>query len=160
MADLDHPRTNEQIAAEAGVSERTLYNLKNDPDFMSRVADLTEQAIDAFRGELYRALMAKVRKGDTKAMELMMKRFGLLIDRKEVSTESKVEIIALAGKSNEDIAKEIAAKEALLLTEIDPDAYTYLAGDDADVEVVEADADNADDMDASDDADNADAEAV
>lgn len=116
--------TNVAIAEKIGVAERTIYRWLEDPEYIQFINDLNEEVMDTFAIDVYRALRAKVLKGDVRAIELAMKRMGVLIDKREVTSDIKVEIETLAGKTNDQLLAEIAERErALNLVEVGPDVF-------------------------------------
>lgn len=111
MTNPELKMTNKEIADSVGISERTFYRWKEDREFLDLVNDLSEKYMDAFIPQIYRQLMKSVNSGSVKGIELALKRAGKLIDRKEVSSDSKVELIGIEGKSNDQLLAEIAELE-------------------------------------------------
>ncbi|WP_018394531.1 phBC6A51 family helix-turn-helix protein [Bacillus sp. 37MA] len=79
-----------EIAAELGVTERTLYNWRQDPNFNRYVAVLSDTKLDSHRA-LADAQLLKLVAGTSnnglpsiKALELYYKLSGKLVDRREV----------------------------------------------------------------------------
>jgi AcrR family transcriptional regulator len=114
MSDPDERLTNAEIAERVGVSERTIYRWKEDADFIALLNDLADKHMDSFLAEAYRQLQTSARRGSVKALELILKRQGKLIERREVVGEI-THTAALDGKTNDQLADEIAALEAQLL---------------------------------------------
>jgi hypothetical protein len=83
--------TDAKIASDVGCDLRTLYRWKNDPAFIDLLLYYSELSMEAFTSELYSSLKKAVRQGSTRAMELILKNRGKLIDRKEVSGNLTVE---------------------------------------------------------------------
>ncbi|MBC9786317.1 helix-turn-helix domain-containing protein [Heliobacterium chlorum] len=101
-----HKMTLAQIADEAGISERTLYRWKQDPDFIAYQNEVAELAMKDFLAEAYNSLKSIARgsqseKNKLKAIELVMKNQGRLTEVQKV--EAKIE----DSRSNESIEAEI-----------------------------------------------------
>ncbi|MBC9785952.1 helix-turn-helix domain-containing protein, partial [Heliobacterium chlorum] len=89
-----HKMTLAQIAEEAGISERTLYRWKQDPDFIAYQNEVAELAMKDFLAEAYNSLKSIARgsqseKNKLKAIELVMKNQGRLTEVQKV--EAKIE---------------------------------------------------------------------
>ncbi|USK84778.1 phBC6A51 family helix-turn-helix protein [Peribacillus asahii] len=80
----------EDIADELGMSVRTLYNWRQEPDFIRYCAWISETKLDAFRAtadaQLIKLIEGVSNNGlaSIKALELFYKLNGRLIDRREV----------------------------------------------------------------------------
>jgi AcrR family transcriptional regulator len=109
-----HQMTHAQIAEKVGVSERTLYRWKKDPEFAAYVNYLSDQVMHSFIAEASTELRNIVRHGSDKdklkGIELVYKANGKMRDvqdqtvtvRDERTTESvKAEIEELKRKLNE-----------------------------------------------------------
>jgi predicted nucleic acid-binding protein len=135
LVDPEVSYLNKDIAEAVGISERQFYRWKEDSEFTELVNHLNEQLMDTFATDVYKALREKVKKGDVRAIELAMKRMGVLIDRKEIQSDVHVEVEAIAGKSNDQLLAEIADKEGKLLlvdmVETSPREYVVDTADDA-----------------------------
>lgn len=113
--DLGEPgnqRTYDDIAAEIGVTDRTLYNWRSqNKAFINYVNIIADEMFEAKRSVVYRQLMKLIEgtQPSVKAMDLYMRRHGLLTDRQVVESVNNDN-----GKSNDDIEKEIAELDALL----------------------------------------------
>lgn len=115
LADLESKPTNREVADAVGISERQLYRWLADEDFIALVTYRAEISMDLFGVDVYRALLKRVRAGDVKALELALKRMGVLKEVREISSDVRVDVTAIAGRSQEELLAEIAAKEAILL---------------------------------------------
>lgn len=115
MANMEEKKTNDEIAAEVGISSRQLYRWKKDKKFMELYSDLCEAEMDEFLSEAYSLLKKGVRSGSVKFMELYLKRSGKLIDRKEVTNDIDVQITTIEGKTNEQLRKEAIEMEKKFL---------------------------------------------
>lgn len=96
-----------QVAETVGVSERTLYRWKQDPDFVGYQNELADHWMEDFLAEAYNILKGLTRKGRSehvklKALELVLKNRGKLTDVQKV--EAKIE----DTRSDEQIQAEIA----------------------------------------------------
>lgn len=106
----------EDIATEVGVTRNTLYKWSTqNRAFIDYVNALADDFLDAKRSLVYRQLMKLiVPKGDVapsvKAIDLFMRRYGLLTDKQVVETKET----GGANGSNGDIAKDIDELDALL----------------------------------------------
>jgi len=80
----------ESLADELGMSVRTLYNWRQEPDFIRYCAWISETKLDAFRAtadaQLIKLIEGSSNNGlaSIKALELFYKLNGRLIDRREV----------------------------------------------------------------------------
>ncbi|KRF63383.1 hypothetical protein ASG99_04450 [Bacillus sp. Soil768D1] len=80
----------EDLAAEIGISARTLYNYRQEPNFIKYCAWLSETKLDAFRAtadsQLLKLIEGTSNNGlaSIKALELFYKLNGRLIERREV----------------------------------------------------------------------------
>jgi len=80
----------EEISDELGMSVRTLYNWRQEPDFIRYCAWISETKLDAFRAtadaQLIKLIEGTSNNGlaSIKALELFYKLNGRLIDRREV----------------------------------------------------------------------------
>ncbi|MBC9785680.1 TetR family transcriptional regulator [Heliobacterium chlorum] len=101
-----HKMTMAQIAEEVGVTDRSLYRWKQDPDFIAYQNDVAERVMNDFLAETYGILRGIVRTSGSdgnklKAIELVLKNQGRLTDVQKI--EAKVE----DTRSNEAIEAEI-----------------------------------------------------
>lgn len=117
MRETGEKITIEEIAKKVGVTERTIYRWKEDPEFIELCNHLSDMVMDQFLSELYGHLRKQVRSGSVRAMELALKRMGKLIDRREVSSDVNVKVKGIEDKSIEELEAEAKAMEAELLGE-------------------------------------------
>lgn len=101
-----HQMTTAEIAEEIGVSERTIYRWKKDPNFIAYQNELADKIMESFIAEAYSELRKIVRFADSdnvriKALDLFLKNRGKLKDIGEKSL--KIE----DNRSNEVIQSEI-----------------------------------------------------
>jgi hypothetical protein len=117
MADPDEKLSNGEIAKACGTSERTFYRWKNDPEFIELVNHLAKKNMDSFKSEAYKQVMRSVKNGNIRAIELILKYYGDLVERREVVNDINVEITSIEGKSNEQLLAEIRELEKRRLAE-------------------------------------------
>lgn len=103
-----------QIAEEIGVSERTIYRWKQDPDFIAYQNHIAERAMDDFIVETYAQLRRLLREGKSEktqleAIKLVLQNRGKLKDAHEHTHEIK------QGNTLEDLEKEVFEMERDLL---------------------------------------------
>lgn len=95
------------VAREVGVSERTVYRWKQDPEFIAFQNELAEKIMDDFISEAYWRVRSLARNGNEKtqlkALELALKNRGKLRDVEEKTVEVRDE------RTNEAIQAEIEA---------------------------------------------------
>lgn len=111
----DERKSLDDIAAELGMSVRGLYKWRNEnADFIEYKNMIADEFLSANRAEVYGQLM-KLIKGpqpSVKAIDLFMRRFGLLTEKQVVETRE------VGGATTpDDIAKEIAELDDLLSEE-------------------------------------------
>ncbi|GAB6927109.1 hypothetical protein JCM10914A_10920 [Paenibacillus sp. JCM 10914] len=104
-------RTMKELSEEIGIARSTLFEWKAQESFAAYVNYLTERQLDVMRSEVYVQLMRAIRGGangipSVKALDLYMRRYGLLTDRTVV--EDSRESIETKRKTDEEIRKEIA----------------------------------------------------
>ncbi|MFD2672801.1 phBC6A51 family helix-turn-helix protein [Marinicrinis sediminis] len=109
--------TMQEIANQLSISRTTLYEWKRIEAFNEYVNYLTDQELSTMRGEVNVAIMKLIRGGSNgvpsvKAIDLFMRRFGLLTDRQVV--EDNRETIEHRRKTDEEIAKEIADLDEMI----------------------------------------------
>ncbi|SFS76373.1 phBC6A51 family helix-turn-helix protein [Paenibacillus sp. 453mf] len=109
-------RTMQEIADEVGVARSTLFLWKTDESFDAYVSYLADRQLSSYRGEVYKQLVKAIMGGpngipSSKAIELYMRRHGLLTDKTEVITKTEV---AENIKTDEEIASEIAELDRMV----------------------------------------------
>lgn len=87
-----HNMTVAQIANEIGVSPRTVFRWKNDPDFIAYQNQVAERAMDDFLNEAYLKLRQLLREGKSEktqleAIKLVLQTRGKLKDRQEITVK-------------------------------------------------------------------------
>jgi hypothetical protein len=111
----DESRTLDEIAQELGMSVRGLYKWRTqNKDFIDYVNLLADEFLESKRAVVYRQMMRLIEgpQPSVKALDLYMRRHGLLTDKQVVETRD-----ANSTNSNEDIAKEIEELDELLAEE-------------------------------------------
>ncbi|MNV42228.1 hypothetical protein D3C71_1338970 [compost metagenome] len=110
-------KTAQELADEIGIARSTFFEWKAQETFGAYVNYLTERQLDAMRSEVYVQLMRAIRGGangipSVKALDLYMRRYGLLTDRTVVEdTRSTIEE---KRKTDEEIRSEIAELDDML----------------------------------------------
>lgn len=108
FADKGDRKTQEEIANELGVSDRTIRNWKREPAFMAYSEYLANQV----RNEFYPVAVAQLMKaieggangqGSIRAIELFLKLSGKLVDQTHTITES----VDRLPRSREDITADL-----------------------------------------------------
>ncbi|MCW2278723.1 phBC6A51 family helix-turn-helix protein [Heliophilum fasciatum] len=103
--ELDGRLTIAEIAEQVGVSERTIYRWKQDPEFLAYQNYLADLLMEDFITEAYVRLRGLVRadneKTQLKALELLLKNRGKLTDVKEITATVE------DNRSDEALAAEI-----------------------------------------------------
>lgn len=110
-------KTMQEVADEVPIARSTLYEWKSIEAFGAYVNYLTDQQLDAMRSEVNVALMKLIRGGangipSVKALDLFMRRHGLLTDRTVV--EDTREHIEHRRKTDDEVRKDIADLDAML----------------------------------------------
>jgi Helix-turn-helix of insertion element transposase len=111
----DESRTLDEIAQELGMSVRGLYKWRTqNKDFIDYVNLLADEFLESKRAVVYRQMMRLIEgpQPSVKALDLYMRRHGLLTDKQVVETRD-----ASAPQSNDDIAKELEELDELLAEE-------------------------------------------
>ncbi|MBC9785092.1 helix-turn-helix domain-containing protein [Heliobacterium chlorum] len=110
--ELDGRLTIAEIAEQVGVSARTIYRWKQDPEFLAYQNYLADMVMEDFLTEAYVRLRGLVRadneKTQLKALELLLKNRGKLTDVKEISATVE------DTRNNESLADEIAELKRML----------------------------------------------
>jgi hypothetical protein len=105
-------KTQDQISEELGIDRSSLYRWRtNNHVFIEYMNLLADDMLSAHRSEVYSQLLKLVRgpQPSVKAIDLFMRRYGLLTDRQITQTETSD-----GNKSNEDLEKELAELDDLL----------------------------------------------
>jgi transcriptional regulator with XRE-family HTH domain len=105
-------RTKEEIAAEIGVDRVTLWRWDTqNAAFIEYKNALADDMLSTHRAEVYSQLLRAIRgqQPSIKAIDLFLRRFGLLTDRQVVQNDAESN-----SRSNEDLAKELAEIDELL----------------------------------------------
>ncbi len=92
MATPGEKMTIVRISQEVGVSERTIYRWKQQPEFIAAVNNLAYELLRGKLPEVYDALIEKAVEGNTKAIELMLKYAGNYIEKTETKLDGQLEI--------------------------------------------------------------------
>jgi hypothetical protein len=111
----DESRTLDEIAKELGMSVRGLYKWRTqNKDFIDYVNLLADEFLESKRAVVYRQMMRLIEgpQPSVKALDLYMRRHGLLTDKQVVETRD-----ASAPQSNDEIAKELEELDELLAEE-------------------------------------------
>jgi Helix-turn-helix of insertion element transposase len=104
-------RSKEEIAKEVGIDRVTLWRWDTqNPTFIEYKNMLADDMLATHRAEVYAQLMKSIRgsQPSIKAIDLYLRRFGLLTERQVVETNDG------NNRSNEDLAKELEELDALL----------------------------------------------
>jgi transcriptional regulator with XRE-family HTH domain len=104
--------TYEQIADEIGVSYKTIWSWRTqNRNFIAYKNEISDDFLSDKRSRVYGQLL-KLIEGEqpsVKAIDLFMRRFGLLTEKQITVTED-----GSASRSNEDLAKELEELDDLL----------------------------------------------
>lgn len=89
--ELKKKRSYDDVAADLGISVRTLYNYRQDPNLIKYCAYISETKLDSFTPTVDAKLMELIENGASnngiapiKALELFYKLNGRLVERREV----------------------------------------------------------------------------
>lgn len=102
----------DEIAAEVGVSRQALYKWRTqNKTFIEYVNLLADDFLESKRARVYNRMMKLIDSDQpsVKALDLYMRRFGLLTDKSVVETKDSG-----PARTNEDIAQEIAELDDLI----------------------------------------------
>ncbi|GAA4867649.1 hypothetical protein GCM10023310_54250 [Paenibacillus vulneris] len=85
----------DEVAAMGGVARSTIYEWKKKSEFRAYMTSLAEEEFEAGRAEVYAGIMKLVRGGNNsmpsvRALDLYMRRYGLLTDKHVVETAEDV----------------------------------------------------------------------
>ncbi len=115
LSDVNERRTFDDIAKELGMTDRGIYKWRTqNKEFIEYVNLLADEFLESKRSVVYRQLMRLIEgtQPSVKAMDLYLRRHGLLTDKQVVETKD-----TSGNNSVEDIEKEIAELDALLETD-------------------------------------------
>ncbi|WP_407310545.1 phBC6A51 family helix-turn-helix protein [Desulfosporosinus sp. SB140] len=107
IVDPDAPRmTYDEIALEVGISERQLFNWRTQDDDFKAVR---KQLVDSYASEMisegFSALRKQIRnRSNVKAVEVLFKSQGMLIEKQEVTANITTEI---SEQSNSELLNEL-----------------------------------------------------
>lgn len=118
-----HKMTTEDIAEQLGVSTRTIYRWKRDPEFIRYKNQISDTVMEDFLSDAYvqlRALLTEGKSEKTKleAIKLVLQNRGKLKD-----SSDGVTINVGTNETQEERERRIIEMERFLLNEEDPD-YT------------------------------------
>lgn len=105
-------RTQEEIAAEIGVHYKTLWEWrKKNKNFIEYKNAIADDFLSESRSGVYAQLMKLIYgpQPSVKAIDLFMRRFGMLTERQIVQNDNGGE-----NRTNEDLAKELEDLDELL----------------------------------------------
>jgi hypothetical protein len=105
-------RTQEDIADEVGVTYKTLWSWrKQNRNFIDYKNEIADDFLAEYRSGVYGQLMKLINgsQPSVKAIDLYLKRFGLLTEKQVTVTED-----GNGNRSNEDLAKELEELDDLL----------------------------------------------
>ncbi|WP_028546246.1 phBC6A51 family helix-turn-helix protein [Paenibacillus taiwanensis] len=110
-------RPQQDIADDLGIARSTLYEWKAMEAFVDYINYLADKQLESMRSEVNVAIMKSIRGGangipSVKALELYMRRWGLLTDRSVV--EDKREATESRRKTDEEIRSDIDALNDLV----------------------------------------------
>lgn len=112
LRDNSEKRTQEDIAEEVGVSYKTVWSWrKTNRNFIDYKNEIADDFLSEYRSGVYGQLMKLINgsQPSVKAIDLYLKRFGLLTEKQVTVTED-----ASGSRSNEDLAKELEDLDDLL----------------------------------------------
>jgi DNA-binding XRE family transcriptional regulator len=108
-------RTQDDIAEEVGVTSKTIWEWKTkDSVFIEYKNALADDFLSEKRAYVYGQMMKLIggSQPSVKAIDLFMRRFGLLTEKQVITTEE-----VSGNRSNDDLAKELEEIEDLLKDE-------------------------------------------
>lgn len=112
LRDNGEKRTQEEIAEEVGVTYKTVWSWrKSNRNFIDYKNEIADDFLAEYRSGVYGQLMRLINgsQPSVKAIDLYLKRFGLLTEKQVVVNEDSG-----GSRSNEDLAKELAELDDLL----------------------------------------------
>lgn len=75
----------EQLADKLGLSRQTLYNYRNDPDFIAYMQSLSDKKLGEARAKVDAKLLDMIDKNSIRAIQLYYQQQGLLVNKSEVT---------------------------------------------------------------------------
>ena len=112
LLETGEKRTQEDIAEEVGVSYKTIWSWRTqNRNFIAYKNEIADDFLSDKRDRVYGQLMKLINapQPSVKAIDLFMRRHGLLTDRQVTET-----LDGSSNRSDDDIAKEIAELDDLL----------------------------------------------
>jgi hypothetical protein len=112
LRDNGEKRTLEDIAEEVGVTYKTIWSWrKTNRNFIDYKNEIADDFLAEHRAGVYGQLMKLINgsQPSVKAIDLYLKRFGLLTEKQVTVTED-----GSGSRSNEDLAKELEEIDELL----------------------------------------------
>ncbi|MED3832945.1 MULTISPECIES: phBC6A51 family helix-turn-helix protein [Peribacillus] len=112
LLETGEKRTQEDIAEEVGVSYKTIWSWRTqNRNFIAYKNEIADDFLSDKRDRVYGQLMKLINapQPSVKAIDLFMRRHGLLTDRQVTET-----LDGASNRSDDDIAKEIAELDDLL----------------------------------------------
>lgn len=112
MAEGVTKKTQEVLSSEIGVDRITLYRWRTQNAVFIEYTNLVaDDMLSSHRSEVYSQLLKLIRgtQPSVKAIDLFMKRYGLLTERQITTSEE-----SNSGRSNEDLTKELEDIDDLL----------------------------------------------
>jgi transcriptional regulator with XRE-family HTH domain len=112
LRDNGDKRTQEDIAEEVGVTYKTVWSWrKSNRNFIDYKNEIADDFLAEYRSGVYGQLMRLINgsQPSVKAIDLYLKRFGLLTEKQVTVTEDNG-----GSRSNEDLAKELDELDDLL----------------------------------------------
>lgn len=104
IGDPQFKKNQEEIAEELGITRMTLYNWRKDRNFIELKNIYADDFFAEFRPTVYKQLMRLITspQPSVKAIDLFMRRHGLLTDKQEIVSDSGTN-----NRSNESIDDEL-----------------------------------------------------
>lgn len=112
LRDTGDKRTQEEIAEEVGVTYKTLWTWrKQNRNFIDYKNEIADDFLAEYRSGVYGQLLKLINgsQPSVKAIDLYLKRFGLLTEKQVISNEDST-----GSRSNADLAKELEELDDLL----------------------------------------------
>lgn len=112
LRDNGDKRTQEDIAEEVGVTYKTLWTWrKQNRNFIDYKNEIADDFLAEYRSGVYGQLLKLINgsQPSVKAIDLYLKRFGLLTEKQVISNEDSA-----GSRSNAELAKELEELDDLL----------------------------------------------